>query len=93
MLSIGSISALKGNFAPLPAQSTLTRPKSFLGRTREGLSWVRKSRFIGVSTIATGVANVLFQITILLLIVHPIGAKGARQRRAPPTSPALRDSP
>lgn len=68
-VSIGSVSAMRGDFSPVASESA-SRRESFWSRTREGISWVRRSRFLGTSTIATAVANVLFQITILLLIVR-----------------------
>lgn len=67
--SIGSVSAMRGDFGPVVSGSAARR-ESFWSRTREGISWVRRSRFLGASTIATAVANALFQITILLLIVQ-----------------------
>ncbi|MGF1425951.1 MFS transporter [Kitasatospora sp. LaBMicrA B282] len=68
VLSLGSISALQGDFAPVVRFGP--QQQSFWGRTREGLSWVRRSRFVALATVATAVANVLFQVTILLLIVQ-----------------------
>ncbi|MEU0936037.1 MFS transporter [Embleya sp. NPDC005971] len=50
---------------------------SFRSSVRAGFSWVLGSRFITVSTVLTGVANVVFQVTILLLIVQ------AQQERWP----------
>ncbi|MDH6132386.1 MFS family permease [Kitasatospora sp. MAA4] len=69
LLSLGTITALRGDFGPVAARSA-TGAESFRSRAREGFSWIRQSRFVAVSTVATGATNALFQVTILLLMVE-----------------------
>ncbi|WP_307794128.1 MFS transporter, partial [Actinacidiphila bryophytorum] len=68
-LSLGAVSAMRGDFSPV-ADRRAERREPWWTRMRDGLAWVRRSRYLGASTLATAAANALFQVTILLLIVQ-----------------------
>lgn len=55
---------------PPPRNSSVPPEPALPDAIAVALAWVRRSRFLGVSTLATAAANALFQVTILLLIVQ-----------------------